>query len=123
MIVIKKTFNSFYYFLVLAATGMVFPSRALAACSDPATFLCLNDIYQNILGLVLSGASIAFFIMVISGGIKWLTSSGDPKDIENAKGRITFAVFGLVLMIIIWFVLKFLRIFTGVSNITQFQIP
>lgn len=78
---------------------------------------------MNILHIVLGGASIGFFIMIISGGLKWLTSSGDPKDLENAKGRITFAAFGLFFMILAWFILKFLKEFTGVSDILQFKIP
>lgn len=111
---------------------LFFPSPVYAKCpdikglSDAASFTCLEGVFINILGLVIAGASLAFFIMILSGGIKWLTSSGDPKDLENAKGRITFAAFGLVLMILSWFILKFISEFTfgsSITDITKFQIP
>lgn len=113
----------FYLFLI----SLFFPPPSLAFfanCVNAQDFKCLGDIYWSVLQVAVSGASIGFFIMILSGGIKWLTSSGDPKDIENAKGRITFAVFGLILFIASWFILKFISKFTGnITEILHFNIP
>lgn len=110
--------------------SLVFPkyahAQALAKCGNPALdFRCLDDIYTSILNNVLGGASIVFLIMIFSGGLKYLTSSGDPKDIENAKGRMTFSALGLGAMILSWFILKFLDqiLFGGSGVLTIFNVP
>lgn len=128
MSVRKKSFCFFLsYLLYFITTSLFSPSLVFAASPHCAgnliDFVCLEDIFANILHLAIAGASIGFFIMILSGGLKWLTSSGDPKDLENAKGRITFAAFGLFLMLLAWFILKFFYVFTGVIDITTFHIP
>ncbi len=105
------------------------PVFAAGACTPllpgggAAGFSCLEDIFKNILGIAIAGASLGFFIMILSGGIKWLTSSGDPKDIENARGRITFAALGLFLIIFAWFILRVISEVTGITDILNFTIP
>ncbi len=117
---------STYFLFITIILLTLFPSPVFASkfCGDPAIdFQCLAPIYDNVLKIAISGGALSMFLMLFSGGIKWLTSSGDPKDIENAKGRITFAVFGLIIMIASWFILKFISIFTGNPLILYFTVP
>lgn len=119
------------FFLVLFALS--FPVKTYAVfCNTVGApggimyaedFRCLEDIFKNILQIIFGGISITFFLMIISGGIKILTSGGDPKSIENGQGRITFSVFGLVLTIASWLILRFVSDFTGVTQLLYFQIP
>lgn len=80
------------------------------------------DIIENIFGLVIRLAGILAFIMLILGGFRYLTSGGDPKAAASAQKTITYAIFGLVLIIATWFILKFLSEFTGV-DLTKFTFP
>lgn len=114
--------------LIIPILFLTFTKTCFAAlkCPGVATdFKCLEDIYRSILNNIISAATVVMLIMLLSGGIKYLTSSGEPKDIENAKGRMTFAVLGVAALILIWFILKFLDIFLfgGVGVLTNFEIP
>lgn len=89
--------------------------------SDPATFKDLEFIFTRVLNVIVQIAVVAVFIMLLLGGFKFLTSGGDPKAAESAKNTITYAIFGLIALIGIWLILKFIEVFTGV-NVTNFRI-
>lgn len=99
------------------------PGRPPMAIGGFATFSCLEDIFTNVLHYAIAGAAIASFIMILMGGFSWLTSGGDPKHLEQARDKITYGIAGLVIMILVWFILKFLSTFTGVIDINYFAIP
>lgn len=78
-------------------------------------------IIENIFSIAIRLAGVAAFIMFIVGGFKYLTAGGDPKAAESAKGTLTYAIFGLVLIIAVWFILRFISEFTGVTQILEFE--
>lgn len=86
-----------------------------------ATLKCLECIFQSIFNIVIRLAGIAVFIMIIIGGFQYLTAGGDPKKAESAKNTLTYAILGLALLILAWFILKFIEIFTGI-RVTEFTI-
>lgn len=89
--------------------------------NDPAQLKDLEFIFARILNVAAGFAILAVFIMLVIGGFKYLTSGGDPKATESAKNTLTYAIFGLVALIGIWLILRFVEIFTGVP-VTQFKI-
>lgn len=89
---------------------------------DPATIKDFEEIVQNILNIAIRLAGVLLFIMLIIGGFKYLTAGGDPKKAEAARNTLTYAIAGLVLVILAWFILLFIEKFTGVK-VTQFNIP
>ncbi|MBU1084960.1 MAG: hypothetical protein ABII08_00430 [Candidatus Beckwithbacteria bacterium] len=80
-----------------------------------ATFSDLETIFEHILGIAITLGGIALFIMLLVGGFKYLTSSGDPKQTASAGSTITMAVVGLLVAIGSWFILKLISDFTGVD--------
>jgi len=82
---------------------------------EPASFEDLGKIISNILNIALRLAGIAAFIMIIVGGFQYLTAGGDPKKTQAAGQTITYAVFGLIAVIAAWFILLFIKKFTGVD--------
>lgn len=89
------------------------PDDGPALC--PADFTHLDLIIQHVIQLALSLGGLAAFVMLIVGGFKFLTSSGDPKQVESAKNTITWAIGGLVVAIGTWFILNLIADFTGIS--------
>lgn len=89
--------------------------------SDVATFKDLETIIQRIIQLALSLGGLTTFIMLIVGGFKFLTSSGDPKQAESAKNTITWAIGGLIIAISAWFILNLIADFTGIDKTTLFN--
>ena len=88
---------------------------------DPARIKDLEVVFRNVLNIVVRFAGVAAFIMIIIGGFQYLTAGGDPKKAESAKNTLTYAILGLALIIISWFILKFIQEFTGVE-VTIFKI-
>jgi len=89
---------------------------------EVATIQGFECIIIQILNLAVHLAGIAVFIMLIIGGFRYLTSGGDPKAAESARKTITYAIFGLALILISWFILRFIEEFTGIT-VTQFTFP
>lgn len=87
-----------------------------------ATLQGLEGIFQNIIGSLLFIAGIILFITLIMGGIKFITSGGDPKGLESAKKTLTYALVGIVLVTAGYLVLVFIRDFTGNQNVLNFRI-
>ena len=82
------------------------------AVNGVATLSDLEFILQRVLGLIITLAGIASFIMIIVGGFKYLFASGDPKQAESAQATITWAVVGLVIALVMYlFVSGILRFY------------
>lgn len=85
-----------------------------------ATFSALEIIFGNLLTIIFTLAGITAFVMLLVGGFRFLTSGGDPKANQSAKGTLTWAVVGLFFLIGAWFVLRFIQEFTG-ADVTVFK--
>jgi heme/copper-type cytochrome/quinol oxidase subunit 2 len=88
---------------------------------DPAALKDLECVFANIVAAILFLAGIVLFVMLIVGGFKYLTSGGDPKAVEAAKGTITSAIAGLIIIILAYVILLIIAKITGV-DVTQFKV-
>ena len=59
--------------------------------------------------------------MLIMGGFRYITSGGDQKKASEARGTLTFAIIGLVVIAGAFLILRFIEDFTG-AQVTQFKI-
>lgn len=62
-------------------------------------------------------AGFATFVMMIVGGVKWLTSAGDPGQIRDARDQIKNAILGLLLILAAFIIL--LTINPGFTTLVQ----
>ncbi len=90
-------------------------------CEDVASFTCLEPMFGSVVRAVVALAGVALFIMLLVGGFKMLISGGDAKKLDSAKGTITNAVIGLVVIVASYLILLTIKQITGV-NVTQFHI-
>jgi len=86
-----------------------------------ATLSCFECIFQNLINIAIRLGGVIVFIMILIGGFSLLTAGDDPKKVQKAHNTITFAVIGLVLLILAWFILVFIEKFTGVT-VTLFKV-
>jgi len=98
-------------------------SKLLAASkiSDVPTIEEFDLVFGNIVQALLGFAGIALFVMLLVGGIRYITAGGDPKGVEAAQKTLTTAIGGLVLIALAFIILKFISDFTGV-DVTNFRI-
>ena len=89
---------------------------------QPNTLKSFESMFGRIISVSLSLAGIGLFVMLVMGGLKYLSSGGDPKALQSAKGTLTYAIIGVALLVLAWFALLFIKEFTGV-DVTIFQIP
>lgn len=95
--------------------------------SPGGQFVGLNNItIANIISaliiLTLIIAALVFFFMLVWGGISYITSGGDKAQTEAARGRITAALIGLVIVFAAWAIINLVNIFFGI-DILQLNIP
>ncbi len=81
----------------------------------------LSLYFGNILEVVIPLIGLLAFVMILVGGFKILTSAGDPKGLEAGKTTVTLAITGIVLAILSWLILVFIKNATGV-NVTEFKL-
>lgn len=90
---------------------------------DVATIQCLEPIFGRVVQATLALAGVALFVMLVVGGYNFLLSGGDQKKLEAARGTLTNAVIGLVVIVCAYLVIRTVQLFTGVTGITEFTIP
>lgn len=86
----------------------------ILAGEDPG-LVFLRLLLSNLIILVFIIAALVFFFMFIFGGIQWITSGGDKGATESAKGRITAALIGLVIVFSVYAILNLINTLTGVD--------
>ncbi len=87
-----------------------------------ATFKCLEPLFGNLVRGVTALVGVGLFVMFVVGGFNFLFSGGDQKKLEAARGTLTNAIIGVVVIVIAYLILLTIEKFTGV-NVTTFTIP
>ena len=90
----------------------------LQGLSGPEFFQGLLRALIN-LGFII-GVTVFFFILLI-GAIQWITSGGDKGAVESARGKVTNALVGLVILLAIFAIINLVELFFG-TNILFFDI-
>jgi hypothetical protein len=85
-----------------------------------ATLACIGPLFQNILGVLLSFAGVVALFFIILGGFKFITSGGDPKQVEGARQTLTYAIIGLVVILLSFFIINLIAETTGATCIKLF---
>lgn len=89
--------------------------------AEPATLQGLETVFESVVTSLLALGGIALFLMLLTGGFKYLTSGGDPKAVEGAQKTLTYAIGGLVLLAGSFMILRIIEQFTG-ANVINFTI-
>jgi hypothetical protein len=89
---------------------------------DTATIKCLEPVFVNVISAATSLAGVALFLMLIFGGYNFLFAGGDQKKLEKAKGTLTGAVIGLVIIACAYLIIKAISTITGVTGVETFRI-
>lgn len=69
----------------------------------------------KLLSLAIIVAAVIFFFVFLIGGIRWIMSGGDKVQVEAARGTLTNALMGLVIVLSLFAILKFIEVLFGVE--------
>jgi magnesium-transporting ATPase (P-type) len=78
-----------------------------AAGGDPAATTSLNTLIQNVINVLLFIIGAIAVIMIIVGGIEYVTSAGDPAKTKKAKDTILYSIVGLVIALLAYAIVNF----------------
>jgi hypothetical protein len=87
-----------------------------------ATFRGIECLLRNVLASATTMIGLAAFVMLIIGAFLYLTSGGNTKGTEAAKQTITYAIIGILVALMAYFIIAFIAGFTGVGSILRFNL-
>lgn len=67
----------------------------------------VNSLITTVINIFSIVVGVVAVIMIIIGGLKYITSSGDSNNITSAKNTILYAIIGLIVVALAQFVVKF----------------
>lgn len=67
----------------------------------------MDTIIKNVIDIVSLIVGVAAVVMIIIGGLRYVTSNGDSGQVGNAKNTILYAVVGLVVVALAQVIVKF----------------
>ena len=110
----------------------VMPAFALNLCPAGAGFnnvpgcngtTNIENIVQFGINILLFVAFIIALVFLIIGGIRWITSGGDKEGTAKARGTVTSALIGLVVVLAAWVLLNLvIKVFTG-GSLSNLNVP
>lgn len=106
--------------------SLISPAFAATTISEKAGFAQLSDlvtVFANLVSVVASLAGFALLIVIIRGGISYITAQGDPKAVMAARSSLTWGVIGFIVIIAAFVILTILIGFVEVPGLGKFCIP
>lgn len=86
-------------------------------------FSTVQDIFTALIQFLLVGIIVGALLFLIWGGIQWITSGGDKSGVDAARKKIVYAVVGLVVAFLSFFIISFIGNFFGVKLIDTPESP
>lgn len=78
-------------------------------------------VFNAVFWLLFFSGVVALFLIIL-GGFKLMTSGGDPKGVEGARKTITWAIIGLIVVLLSFGIVKFISLITGLDCLTRFGL-
>lgn len=78
-------------------------------------FLTTQNIIQVSITLIFIIATIAALFVIVFAGIRWIVSGGDKEKLQGARNMITYALVGLVVIFLSYFIINVIGDFFGVK--------
>lgn len=97
----KKFFTKIIAFPIFLLASPVF-----AQDEPPKIEGNIEPIVERITGYLFPVAVLISLIFVVMGGYMWIISGGDPSRVKQAQGTLTWAILGLVIVLVIFGILR-----------------
>lgn len=81
----------------------------------PSEGTLLSQVLPAVITYLFIATTLLALAFLIYGGIRWITSGGDKTGVENARKTITYAIIGLVIVFLSFFIINTIGNFFGVN--------
>lgn len=115
--------------LTILISFFAFPSAALAQIQKVqkengfAPLSELTVVFANVASVVSTLIGFVVLIMFIRGGIGYMLAQGDPKAVASARGTLTMAIIGLIVVLSAFLIINFIAGFVNIPGLGKFCIP
>jgi len=86
---------------------------------DVATLACIPIVINNVITAALVFSGMVALVLIIYSGTRYITSRGDPTKVEGAKKTLTYAILGLIVIFLSFFIVTLISKLTGVEQIAH----
>lgn len=112
-----------YGLLVAPALAQDIQLRPNSSNFQPLTNLTVGGMISGAISLVMLVVALVFFFILIMGGLRWVMSEGDQKNVEGARNQITNALIGLAIVFAAFAIMKLIETIFGISLLGNLRIP
>jgi hypothetical protein len=102
--------------MALSLATVALAEQITLPTASPYGFSDLGNAITNVLNLVFFFALILVLIYLVWGGIQWITAGGDKQGTEAARGKITGAIVGIIIVSVAFAIYRLLLVFVGASG-------
>ncbi len=88
--------------------------------NDVATLSCVPIIFVNVVNALLVFSGVTAIVFIIVSGLVLMNSGGDPKKVASAKSTLTYAIIGLILVLLAFGIVNLIGYVTGVTCFSSF---
>lgn len=88
-------------------------SGTTASTQRIASLSCIQVVYANLGNALFVFAGVVAVFFIALSGIQFLTSAGDPIKVGKARQSFTFALIGLIIVILSYFIIQLVARVTG----------
>ncbi len=77
-----------------------------------------QQLVPSLIGLIFVVGVIIFFFMILFSAIQWISSGGDKASVEAARGRLTQALIGIIVLFSAFVIVKLVEGFFNINILT-----
>lgn len=88
-------------FSILLAQGITADDTGLGTTATAAGYDAAGSLpilIGNLIGFILGFVGLIVFVFILYGGFLWMTSQGNEEQVTKAKGMITNAIIGFIIV-------------------------
>lgn len=90
-----------------AGSNLDFNSNPSGDCTSSDATTKFNDLVHSIINVLSAIVGVVAVIMIIVGGLRYITSGGNDTSVSGAKNTILYAVIGLVIVALAQIIVRF----------------
>jgi hypothetical protein len=87
-----------------------------------ATIQCIPIAFKAVINALFGLAAVVAIFFIVFSGIKFLTSGGDPTKVEQARKTMTYAITGLIVIVLSFAIIRLIANVTDTECINRFNL-